>query len=143
MSDSSIVVTTTGDKLQTYVNDLGPGPVHSEAVTPTDPTGVPFDASNPQYVSLVGSGITLSGNPLDAYSIADTPAPGLVLYHGFLESSGKWYIMKEDKTGAVYTYRYANLSNNPTVTGYHSGATPAYTNRASLTYDYLDVLTGL
>lgn len=60
--DSSIPVGSTGLSLQTFENDVGGSFVHSEAVTPTDPTGVPFSEANPQHVSLVGSAI-VSTNP--------------------------------------------------------------------------------
>jgi hypothetical protein len=42
-------------------------------------------------------------------------------------------------------YRYANLSNNSGITGGYSGAgaDKAWVNRATLTYGYLNTLTGL
>lgn len=38
--------------LQTYRNNIGGSDVDSEAVTPTDPLGVPFGLANPQWVGV-------------------------------------------------------------------------------------------
>lgn len=84
MSNSSIVVTTTGDKLQTYENDLGAGQVHSEAVTPTDPNGVPYGPGNPQRTA-------------DDYSVVeyldDQSSTGTVLTFTFSAAVQKAWVM--------------------------------------------------
>lgn len=80
---------------------------------------------------------------LSQYPIADEDSKGAVKYFGFLDQLGNWLILKQDTSTATYTYRYANLSNNSAVTGYHAGATQAWSNRATLTYDYVDVLKGI
>jgi hypothetical protein len=58
MADSYISGSEPDKKLQTYLNTVGGQQVHSEAVTPTDPTGVPFGASNPQYAVINDGAIT-------------------------------------------------------------------------------------
>jgi hypothetical protein len=45
-------------KLQTYENTVSGQDVHSEAVTPTDATGVPYSASNPFPVTVPGTTFT-------------------------------------------------------------------------------------
>lgn len=89
-------------------------------------------------------------NPLDKYRIADEDSLTTTQYFGFVSSTNanKWVILKVDKTDVTapveYSYRYANLSNNATRTNYGAaGATGAWANRTSLTYDYLYNLTGL
>ncbi len=66
--------------------------------------------------------------PTDGYKITQvddsTPA-----YYGFIERSGKWFIMKEDSTTGAYRY----------TKGASSFATN-WTNRASLTYDYFNIV---
>lgn len=65
--------------------------------------------------------------PTDGYKITQlddsTPA-----YYGFVEKTGKWFIMKEESNG---DYRYTKGD---------SGFSTGWTNRASLTYDYFDVI---
>lgn len=51
MADSRIQVGNTSDYLQSFLNTIGANEVHSEAVTPTDENGVPYDASNPFQVA--------------------------------------------------------------------------------------------
>lgn len=83
-------------------------------------------------------------DPLAPYKIADEESLAVTTkYYGFLKNDGAWIILRQATLTSPYTYRYANASNNGAVTGYHSGGTPAWTNRATLTYDYFDVLTGL
>ena len=66
--------------------------------------------------------------PTDGYKITqiDDSAPA---YYGFVERSGKWFIMKEDSTSGAYRY----------TKGTSSFATN-WTNRASLTYDYFNII---
>jgi len=66
--------------------------------------------------------------PTDGYNISQIDDAALPSYYGFVHKSGAWYISKEDNTGA---YRYAagltNFSTN-------------WINRASLTYNYFDLV---
>ncbi len=66
--------------------------------------------------------------PTDGYKISQiddaTPA-----YYGFIERSGKWFIMKEDSTTGAY--RYAKGA---------SSFSTNWTSRASLTYDYFNIV---
>lgn len=89
-----------------------------------------------------GAATAVNQNPLDKYRIGDEDSLGLVKYYGFISSTAanKYYILKQDTTTTPYSYRYANLSNNPTRTDY---GVSAWVNRATLTYNYLYVLTGL
>ena len=67
-------------------------------------------------------------SPTDGYKISqiDDSSPA---YYGFIERTGKWFIMKEDSTTGAY--RYAK--------GASSFATN-WTNRAALTYDYFNTV---
>ena len=65
-------------------------------------------------------------DPLIKYQISDQDNTGNPSYFGFASPTGSWYIMKQDT--AANTYRYASGS-----TGYATN----WTNRASLTYDYI------
>ncbi|MBI4099386.1 hypothetical protein HY440_00085 [Candidatus Microgenomates bacterium] len=65
--------------------------------------------------------------PTDGYKISeiDDSSPA---YYGFIEKTGKWFIMKEDSSGAYrYTKGDSSFSTN-------------WTSRASLTYDYFDAI---
>lgn len=69
-------------------------------------------------------------DPLIAYKVADVDDSGTVKYYGQIANDGKWVIMKEDDTTTPKTFRYSA----------GSGSYPTnWTNRASLTYDYLYV----
>ena len=60
--------------LQTYRNDLGDGPVDSEAVTPTDPTGIPYSETNPFPVSISGAAVVIStANSFDTETGSPVP----------------------------------------------------------------------
>ncbi len=65
--------------------------------------------------------------PTDGYKITqlDDSSPA---YYGFLEKNGAWFIMKEDSSG---NYRYTKGS---------SSFSTNWTDRASLTYNYFDVI---
>lgn len=86
----------------------GPGTVALK-----DTLGVPVDPA--------------SKHPTDGYKISevDDASPA---YYGFVEKTGKWFIMKEDTGGA---YRYVKGD---------SGFSTNWTNRASLTYGYYDAI---
>ena len=66
-------------------------------------------------------------HPTDGYKInqLDDSSPA---YYGFTEKGGAWFIMKEDSSG---NYRYTKGT---------SAFSTNWTNRASLTYDYYDVI---
>lgn len=70
MADSFIPAGTSGKDLQTYLNTVNGRPVHSEAVTPTDSTGAPFSASNPQRVDPTGT----TTQPVSLASLPTLPA---------------------------------------------------------------------
>lgn len=102
--------------------------------------------SNPLFIQTTNGALATKQNPLDKYRIADEDSLGLTKYYGFASSTsaGSWVILKQDTTTSPYTYRYANVSNNVTRTDYGAaGATGAWANRATLTYNYLYVLTGV
>ncbi len=65
--------------------------------------------------------------PTDGYKISqiDDSSPA---YYGFVEKAGAWFIQKEDSSG---NYRYTKGSNSFSTN---------WTNRATLTYDYFDVI---
>lgn len=66
-------------------------------------------------------------HPTDGYKISqiDDSSPA---YYGFVEKGGAWFIQQEDSSG---NYRY---------TKGNSSFSTNWTNRASLTYDYFDVI---
>ena len=70
-------------------------------------------------------------DPTTPYKIADKDADASPNYYGFTDAHGDWYIMKETISAGADTYRYAKGS-----TGYIA----AWTGRASLTFDYFDVV---
>lgn len=63
--------------------------------------------------------------PLSAYAVSDSDTAGTTKYYGNVDKYGHWYILKNDTTAG--TYRYVSGADNYTV---------AWTNRATLTYDY-------
>lgn len=62
-----------------------------------------------------------------------------VTYVGMMKSDGTWLIKKLDETGNFLTIRFANVSNNGTLTSYST----AWSARTTATYNYLNVLTNL
>lgn len=52
-------------------------------------------------------------------------------YNGFLNEQGEWYIQKQVVIGSDISWRYARGN---------SGYTTAWTGRAGLSYDYVDVV---
>lgn len=64
--------------------------------------------------------------PTDGYKITelDDSSPA---YYGYLEKTGKWFIMKENAGAYRYTKGNSSFTSN-------------WTNRASLTYDYFDAI---
>lgn len=98
-----------------------------------------------------GAATATNQDPLVKYKIADTDEPlSGAKYYGFTMTTGTWVIMRETTSGNTKLYRYANLGNNGTING---GAAVSYgnatttnepwTNRATLTFDYLHNLTGI
>lgn len=76
MADSKIQVGESGDWLQTYKNDLGDGPVHSEAVTPTNPDGtsaIGVEIPDSFHANTVG--------PVDAFSPSSGKRIGIKHMH--------------------------------------------------------------
>lgn len=63
------------------------------------------------------------------YLISDTDDTSNPKYYGFLDKFGNWYILRENTS--TKTYRYCKGSNDYTTN---------WTNRASLTYDYVSVI---
>jgi len=65
--------------------------------------------------------------PTDGYKISqiDDASPA---YYGFVNKAGAWFIMKEDSSG---NYRYTKGA---------SSFSTNWTNRASLTYDYFNII---
>lgn len=56
-------------------------------------------------------------------------------YYGFLTQDSNWVIQKFDLSVTnIISYRYATVKNNTSMNLY----TDAWTNRATLTYDYFD-----
>ncbi len=68
--------------------------------------------------------------PTDGYKITnvDDSSPA---YYGFVDKTARWFIMKEDSSSGTYRYTKGttNFASN-------------WTNRASLTYDYFNVIFG-
>lgn len=66
--------------------------------------------------------------PTDGYKITniDDSSPA---YYGFVDRTGKWYIMKEDTTTGSYRYTKGSSSFSTN-----------WTNRASLPYDYFNII---
>lgn len=71
-------------------------------------------------------------DPFSSHKIHNQDVNGVVNYYGYLSIDGSWNIMKEsdfDANGTAQTYRYC--------VGASTYAT-AWTNRASLIYDYIN-----
>lgn len=68
-------------------------------------------------------------DPLSAYKVSDNDDATDPQYCGYLAADGAWCIMKTNI--AARSFRYA---------AGRSGYTTAWANRASLAYDYFDVI---
>lgn len=66
--------------------------------------------------------------PTDGYTLAQVDDGVSNTYYGYLNKDGAWYILREDSSS---NYRYSKGS---------SSFSTNWTNRASLTYDYFDVV---
>jgi len=73
-------------------------------------------------------------NTFDLYQLNDLE-DAATSYFGLSDKDGKWLLKKF--VDAAGTMRYANESNNPTVTDYST----AWTNRATLNYNLFGDLT--
>lgn len=73
-------------------------------------------------------------NTFDLYQLNDLE-DAATAYFGLSDKDGKWLVKKF--VDAAGTMRYANESNNPTVTDYSTG----WTNRATLNYNLFGDLT--
>lgn len=82
---------------------------------------------------------TLTTNTLKDYILQepDDYTTTNVTYLGKMKTNGTWLITKIDSTGNFDTFRYANVSNNPTLTTYAL----AWAGRVAATYGYLNTLT--
>ena len=66
--------------------------------------------------------------PTDGYNITEIDDAGLDTYYGYVNKEGAWFIQKESSSGAYrYTKGNTDFSTN-------------WTNKASLTYDYFNVI---
>lgn len=69
--------------------------------------------------------------PTDGYKITEIDDSSATAYYGFVEKTGKWFIMQEQSGGAYrYTKGAADFTN----------ATTGWPNRASLSYGYFDAI---
>lgn len=106
-----------------------------QAVIIVDVTGKPVNF-NQQAVSMIpfpggggSSGSPIIAESLDQYHVSDGDETGSTKYYGFLTKEGHWYIMQNNTS--ANTYRYAKGS---------SLYSTNWTNRASLSYGYFDVV---
>jgi len=73
--------------------------------------------------------------PTSGYGITEIDDAGAAFYYGFVEKTGKWYILKESDTTGDLSYVYATPDNNPGVVDF----TTAWTNHTTtLTYNRFD-----
>ena len=91
-----------------------------------DANGNPITVSNPLPVT--------GGSPVNGYSLNDFE-DGTTLYVGKAKPDGTW-LLQRFVGGAM---RYANLSNNPSVSTYSS----AWSGRAALNYDLFQSITAV
>lgn len=99
-------------------------------------------------VKVNGAGaLSVQSDPLDKYKIADEDSLGATKYYGFtteVNANTNWIILQQVVGAATTTYRYANISNNATVTGaYGLATTGPWAVRATLSYALLYTLTGV
>lgn len=90
-------------------------------------------AKNTVIYDELGNAITLlsKDDVLDCYQTSDIDSPSAtVTYIGKIDRAGNWFIEKIDSTTGT-TFRFTKGT-----TGY----TTNWTNRASLSYDYFDVI---
>lgn len=86
-------------------------------------------------IKQMGAGVVVSNSsgeedPTSVYKPSDADKnDGATSYYGFLTASGSWYIMSVNSDSTEF--RYTRGSNNYTTN---------WTNRASLTYNYFDII---
>ena len=86
--------------------------------------------ANTRFLKVLDDGTLIAvPSPTELYRIADVDDAGAIKYYGFVDVNGGWYILKEDTSGAIDTYRYIK------------GDTDYPTNfgiRGTFTYDYFN-----
>ena len=84
--------------------------------------------TNVRFLKVLDDGTLIAvSDPTKLYKATDVDDSGAVKYYGHTDVDGEWYILEEDTSGAVATYRYVKGSSDYTTN---------WTNRALLTYDY-------
>lgn len=68
-------------------------------------------------------------NPLPGYVATDVDETADPKYYGFVDASGKWYIMQSTTTGSVMAFRYA---------AGNSGYAAAWSGKTGLTYKIIN-----
>jgi len=91
-----------------------------------------YTSSNNDYIveteSLSGAAIRQVMSSVDKWQISDVDESVDPKYYGFLDASGAWYIL-QNTSGTSFRY----------VMGI-ADYTTSWTNRASLTYDYYNLI---
>lgn len=73
--------------------------------------------------------LMLFNGSMSSHLVSDTDDSTNPKYYGFLAKDGQWYILRENTTSKQYRY-VKGTTDYPT----------NWTNRASLTYDYVDAV---
>lgn len=73
------------------------------------------------------------------YKTQEVDENGLTTYVGQVKTSGEWFLTKIVDTASDLQITYANISNNPASNTFSA----AWTNRATLSYTLISVLTGV
>jgi hypothetical protein len=94
-----------------------------------------FASVQPQFVGGgvhgLSGGSSTATSPIEGYKVADLDDSANPAYYGYINASGAWYILKEDKTTGAYRYTKGD-----------SAYSTAWTDRASKTYGYFNVIFG-
>lgn len=85
------------------------------------------------FVNTRGTPVSQDVDLTVGYQIADRDDDTTTKYYGFMKKDGTHYILRETTSGGDFLYRYYN---GGTDTNYST----AWTNRASKTYDYYNVV---
>lgn len=123
------------DDLIKKLNEIAKKTARVPAIPPLSTVSVRDIAGNlvnpatKESVENLTNEVKNSIDPLSLYKISDIDDASNPKYYGFLKADGGWYILKEDTTNK--TYRYAKGD---------SDYSTAWTNRASQTYNYFDVV---
>lgn len=70
---------------------------------------------------------TFTGDLVAPFILNDVDADTATKYYGYARPDGDWYIQRETSAGGDQLYRYVKGSD---------GYATAWTNRATLSYDY-------